>query len=124
VPLRQYQRYDVYARLQLEDEDHSTILECRSPQGVNISLGGFGLETRPLGLKPGKVLGYNIEVMHRAAEDEAVLQLSGAATVRMCNENSERGVAYLGLQFCDPECVQTQALEVWLAEHQSLQRAS
>lgn len=124
VPLRQHERYDVNARLQLVDEDQATILEYRSPQNMNISLGGFGLETRPLGLKPGKVLGYTIEIVQRSGEEESVLPLNGAATVRMCTENRDRGVAYLGLQFCDPDQQQTQALELWLAAHQTGLRGS
>jgi hypothetical protein len=118
--LRKFERYEAWAKLALIDEDQTVILEFRSPQLINLSQGGFGLSTRQLGLKPGKVLGFNLEVSCQAAPpdgSEEPFRISGAAIVRMSADDKDKGTCYLGLQFDSLPEATVQDLEMWQAQH-------
>jgi hypothetical protein len=126
VPLRKWPRYAVAGCLRLSETEGSQMYSHSTYETINLSLGGFGVDL-PQDAWEGAdsvyfILDLLIERNGVADEELPGLTLFGEGMIRRRFKIPERDVQYLGVQFTSVDAEQIQALEFWLAAHNSYLR--
>jgi hypothetical protein len=126
VPLRKWPRYSVQGRLRMSQAGGSRVLSQNSFRGMNVSLGGFGIELgRDMWDGPDEVefvLELLVERNGKADESLPGVNVAGDGVIRRRQAIAERNATYYGVQFTAVPEEQVQALEFWLAAHSAYLR--
>ncbi len=126
VPLRKWPRYAVSGRLQISETIGCQSYAFNTFREINISLGGFGVEIPKDAWDGMDDIDFtlDLQVQRNGAADQELpgLTLLGAGLIRRRWPITERDALYLGVQFSGVDADQMQALEFWLAAHNSYLR--
>jgi hypothetical protein len=121
VPLRKHARYQVLGQVRLGEPGDKQAYRQKQLHGMDISLGGFGLEAPDRGWQVGQETGIQIVVWvgidGQPADDFPQLELQGRAIIRNVRPEAKAGTVSLGLQFAEITESQLATLELWLLAH-------